>query len=65
MSTISVITPPSEPDVVQLYAVGLDVSAAYVAGPLRIRPPPRACGHIYRGVPRQGHLTKRASVILD
>src|SRR4030095_7663661 len=32
MSTISVITPPSEPDVVQLYAVGLDVSAAYVAG---------------------------------
>jgi hypothetical protein len=32
MSTISVITPPSEPDVIQLYAVGLDVSAAYVAG---------------------------------
>jgi hypothetical protein len=32
MSTISVITPPSEPGVVQLYAVGLDVSAAYVAG---------------------------------
>jgi hypothetical protein len=31
-STISVITPPSEPDVVQLYAVGIDVSAAYVAG---------------------------------
>ena len=32
MSTISVITPPSEPGVVQLYAVGIDVSAAYVAG---------------------------------
>jgi hypothetical protein len=32
MATISVITPPSEPGVFQLYAVGLDVSAAYVAG---------------------------------
>jgi hypothetical protein len=31
MSTISVITPPSEPGVVQLYAVGIDVSAADVA----------------------------------
>jgi hypothetical protein len=27
-----VITPSSEPGVVQLYAVGIDVSAAYVAG---------------------------------
>jgi hypothetical protein len=32
MSTTSVIAPPSELDVVQLYAVGIDVSAAYVAG---------------------------------
>jgi hypothetical protein len=32
MSTISVILPASEPGTVQLYAVGIDVSAAYVAG---------------------------------
>ena len=32
MSTISVITPPSEPGVVQLYAVGLDASVACLSG---------------------------------
>jgi hypothetical protein len=32
MSTISVILPASELGTVQLYATGIDVSAAYVAG---------------------------------